>query len=251
MNKMYTLTRLYERYRKFLIGIIFFVIFFITLFNTIPTWVLGSLLNKYSAQKLKLYDTHGTFWDGSGLLVATDPKSNSSAPLILLNWKIKLGMTKFVDMQFFVGNNNLANIYLDKKGVNLNNLNMSLSIGQVTELFGIIKNLGLSGNVNISTNQMILGKTNQGTFNIKLTAVSSSISPVNPLGNYNVVFNTDNRSIKVSSSENSSLTLNGEGSVSELILKGKVATDKKDKLLQFITVMGSPQPDGTYSMKIF
>ena len=248
---MYTLTRLYARYRKVLIAILFFLIFFITLFNTIPTWVLGSLLNKYSAEKLKLYDTHGTFWDGSGLLVATDPKSKSSAPLILLNWKIKLGMKKFVDMQFFVGDNKLANIYLDKKGLNLNNLNMSLSIGQVTELFGLIKNLGLSGNVNVSTDQMLLGKKNQGTFNIKLTAVSSSISPVNPLGDYNVIFNADNGSIKVSSSDSSSLILNGEGTVSELTLKGKVAPDKKDKLLQFITVIGLPQPDGTYAMKIF
>ncbi len=230
--------------------IVFVIIFFFTLFKDIPTVILANAINTYSQKKLKLYDTSGTFWNGSGLLVAVDTRTNQSAPLILLNWDIKLGITKFIDIKFTVGNNQIADIYLNKNGLNLSKLNLSLSISQVTELFGLIKNLGLSGNVNISTEEMLLSKKSDGIFSINLTAVSSSISPVNPLGDYTVLYNADKTSIEVTSSSSSTLLLSGNGTSSSLTLKAKVADDKKEKMLQFITVMGMPQPDGSYNLKI-
>jgi hypothetical protein len=221
------------------------------MFNNIPTWVLGSVLSKYSEQKLKLYNTSGTFWKGSGLLVAVETKTNQTAPLILLNWTVKLGISKFVDIRFFVGSTQLVDIYVNKQGIYLDSLNMSLSIGQVTELYGLIKNLGLSGNVNISSSQVHLGSKNEGTFNIKLTAVASRISPVNPLGDYNIAYNVNSGAINVTSGDSSALLLSGSGSINGLELSGRVAPEKKEKLLQFITVMGLPQPDGSYRLKIF
>ncbi|MFN8770237.1 MAG: type II secretion system protein N [Neisseriaceae bacterium] len=247
---MSRLNRFYTRYKKIFITSIFIIIFLIAFINNIPSWVLGSALDKYSQHKLKLYDTQGTFWSGSGLLVATDSKTQS-APLILLNWSVALGFSKFVDVKFFVGNNQLVDIYLNKQGLYLDSLNMSLSMGQVTQLFGLIKNLGLSGNINMSSKQVHLGTKNEGIFNIKLTSVSSSISPVNPLGDYNINFDTGSGAIQVSSDNNSSLLLSGSGSLNSLILSGRIAPSKKDKLLQFMTIMGLPQPDGSYSLKIF
>lgn len=230
--------------------IIFILIFLYTLFQNIPTFILANAINTYSQKKLKLYDTSGTFWNGSGLLVAVDTRTNQSAPLILVNWDIKLGLTKFIDIKFSVGSNQIADVYLNKHGLNLSKLNLSLSVSQVTELFGLIKNLGLSGNVNVSTDQMLLSKKSDGIFTINLTAVSSSISPVNPLGDYKVIFNADKKSIDVTSSSNSTLILNGNGTTSSLTLKARIAEDKKEKMLQFITVMGMPQPDGSYNLKI-
>lgn len=243
--------RLYTRYRKIFISTTFIIIFLMAMIINIPTWVLGSVLSKYSQGRLHLYDTQGTFWNGSGLLVAVDQKTQHSAPLILLNWKAKLGLSELLEVKFFVGNTQLVKIYLNQQGVYLESLNISLSIGQLTEIFGLIKNLGLSGNIKVSTSQIHLGTKNEGVFDIKFTAISSGISPVNPLGDYDISFNTGSGAIGVNSSSDSALMLTGSGTINELILNGKVASTKREKLLQFITVMGLPQPDGSYNLKIF
>jgi len=249
---MYRILEFYRNRRKLITYVIFFTVFSISLVMNVPTWVLGSMLSKYSQNKLRLYNTQGTFWSGSGLLVAVDPRTQYSAPLILFNWQVKLGLKRYVDINLFVGARKLANVYLNNSGFNLDSLNMSLSLGQVTELFGLIKNLGLSGNVLLTADKVKLSTVrNTGVFNVRLTTISSSISPVNPLGDYIVNYDLSNGKLNVSSSPNSSLILSGSGSVTNLIVNGRVAPDKKDQLLQFITVMGLPQPDGSYSLKIF
>ncbi|MCE2705831.1 MAG: type II secretion system protein N [Proteobacteria bacterium] len=240
-----------RRYKKLLISLAFAIIFLITMFNNIPTWVLAKTLNHYSQNKIKLYETRGTFWKGSGLLVAIEPQTQQSAPLVLLNWKIKLGFSKLVDINFMIGNNSVADVYLNKHGLNLSNLNLSLSIAQVSELFGLIKNFDLSGNINISTKEIQLGNKNQGIFNIALSSLSSGRAPINPLGDYDVMFNVNDGAIDISSSSDSTLMLNGNGTMSNLSLKARIQESKKEKMLQFISVIGIPQPDGSYNLKIF
>ncbi|MEN9946430.1 MAG: hypothetical protein RLZZ293_816, partial [Pseudomonadota bacterium] len=39
--------------------------------------------------------------------------------------------------------------------------------------------------------------------------------------------------------------------LNSLILNLKVQADKKEQLLQFMTMMGMPQADGSYQMKVF
>jgi hypothetical protein len=249
---MYRIVDFYRNRKKTIVYVAFCTMFLIAFSMNIPTWVLGSLLSKYSQNKLRLYNTNGTFWSGSGLLVAVDTRTQYSAPLILFNWKVKLGIVRYIDINFFIGTRKIANVYLNNSGLNLDSLNMSLSLGQVTELFGLIKNLGLSGNVLLSGDKIKLSPTrSNGIFNLKLTTISSSISPVNPLGDYTVNYNLSNGTLSVSSSSSSNLILSGNGSITSLVLNGKIAPSKKEQLLQFITVMGLPQPDGSYSLKIF
>lgn len=238
--------------KKYYLGTIFGIIFITTLLYNVPTWVLGNVINHYSAQKIKVYNQSGTFWNGSGLLVVVDKQTSKTSPLIVINWKVTLGLTRFVDLKFFIGNNEIANAYIDETGANLDNLNLSLSLSQVTQLSSIIKDLGLSGNLNLKTKHLNLGKGFSGIFDINLVDVSSSLSPVNPLGSYKVNFNVASGDINVQSDNFSTLLLNGQGNINYgLTLNAKVAPDKKEKMIQFITVMGVPKSNGTYDMKIF
>jgi hypothetical protein len=243
--------RLLTHYKKYIISIIFVLVFVGTLIINIPTFVLANLINSYSQEKLALYNTRGTFWHGSGLLVAVDKKISQSAPLVMVNWGITLGMKKFIDIKFTIGDTLIADVYLNKHGANLDKLDLSLSISQVSRLFGLVHDLGLSGNINVNANAVHLGKVTDGVLNVNLTNVSSSLSPVNPLGTYLVNLDAHNGNISVSSSTGSALILSGDGNLKALNLNAKIDATKKAKMEQFITFMGIPLPDGSYTLKMF
>ncbi len=223
-----------------------------TTIKNIPTTVLAILVHKYSQHKIAIYNNSGTFWHGNGLIVVLDERSKVLAPLLLVNWDIKFGYKKFIDIIFKVGDKQIMDVYLDKNGLNLTKLNVSLSISQVSEIFGLIKNMGLSGDLLIKSNQIKLVKNKIiGVFEINLNSLSSAISPVNPLGNYSILMNLETNNIKVSTNEDSVLKIDGDGNFNSLILNSVLQDSKKEKMLQFMTMMGIPQPNGSYQLKIF
>ena len=239
------------RKRRYIIGTLFGLVFIISMVNNTPSWIVSSIISKYSEGRLKFYDTTGTFWDGSGLLVATSTKQ-ASAPILLLNWNIKIGFRKFIDINFNVGNKQAAEFYISKKGVSLDKLNLSISITQVERLFDIIKDLGISGNVNIAATHLQIGKKLEGNLTITLDNISSGISMVNPLGSYTVGLTLDNHAIDVSTKATSSiLKLSGTGSLRTLTLEASIRDDKKEDMRQFITFMGVAKPNGAYQLKLF
>ncbi|MBP9743561.1 MAG: type II secretion system protein N [Burkholderiales bacterium] len=243
--------RFVARNRKIFIILCFSLIFIITLIYNIPSWILGSIVDGESNGRLKLYNTEGTFWDGSGLLVAFGPKLETSAPLILLNWSIKLGFSKLIDIQFSVGTHPIADVYINKNGLNLDHLNISLSITQVEQLFDIVKDMGISGNINVLADHVQIGKQMIGEFKIHLDNISSGISPVNPLGSYSVELSADSGKVTVMSNPNAVLNVDGSGSIKALTLNARVNPEHQQEMLQFITLMGVPKTDGSYQLKIF
>ena len=238
-------------FNKYTMGAIFIVGFIVSLIVNIPAFVLANQIKAYSQEKLALYNTRGTFWNGSGLLVAVDKKISKSAPLLMLNWDVSLGLKKFIDIKFTIGKTVIAEVYANKNGINLDNLNLSLSISQVSRLFALIHDLGLSGNIHINTSSIHLGGKVLGVVKVNLSNVSSSLSPVNPLGTYNVSLDMVDGKIIVSSLEGGTLMLKGSGDLNALTLNARVSADKQNQMTQFITFMGIPLSDGSYDLKIF
>ncbi len=237
--------------KPYIIGTLFGLVFTISMINEAPSWIVNSIVEKYSQGRLKFYDTTGTFWDGSGLLVATSSKQ-SSTPILLLNWNIKLGFSKFIDINFNVGNKHAAEFYINKKGVSLDNLDLSISITQVEKLFDLIKSMGISGNVNVAAPHLQIGKKMDGKLIITLDNISSGISRVNPLGSYTVGLTLNNSDIEVTTKDlGSVLKLSGTGSLRTLTLEASIREDSKEDMMQFITLMGIPKPNGTYQLKVF
>lgn len=241
-----------NRKRNLILGISLIFIFLYTTIKNIPTTFLTLLVNKYSQNKISIYNNSGTFWHGTGLIVVTNEKNKILAPLVLVNWDINFGFTKFIDVSFKVGNNEIVNVYVDKNGINLVNLNLSLSVSQVSEIFGLIKNLGLSGNLNLKSKKInVTNNKLSGIFELSLDSLSSGISPINPLGNYDLLIDLEKNSIKVNTKNNAILIVNGEGNFNSLVLNSHIENNKKEKMLQFMTMMGIPKADGSYQLKIF
>lgn len=237
--------------KRVFIIIAFAFVFMFTLIKNVPSNMLSKIITHYSKGYLQLYNPNGTFWHGSGLLAVANSKTGELSPLLLIDWDIKIGLKKFISIDFNVDKSSIANLYIDKTGANLDNLDIILSVTQVSQLVEIINSLGLSGNLEIMAKHINVGKNIDGVLNISINQVSSSISPVNPLGTYQMKFNLTDGAIDITSDPSSNLAISGSGNLQGLTLNCKVLPSKKDKMLEFITVMGIQRPDGSYAMKVF
>ncbi len=216
-----------------------------------PAWLVGSLADKYSEHRVSTSNEKGTFWNGGAMLMASDSDGKNLVQVTRINWKVKLGFSKFIDINFTSSDRTIANVSLTGKGLQVSNVNLNLSMDQLEPFLGNLSSMGLSGNVHVNASSLSLGKANTGTINVKLEDVGSSISPVNPVGSYDVQLNLANSGIDVVSSPDSVISVKANGTMKGLTLNSTVQADKKEKLLQFMTMMGLPQPDGSYQMKVF
>lgn len=245
-------SKIFVKIRKYLIIIAFSLSFFGTLIINIPAWVLNSQLTKYTNKQLTLYNLSGSFWNGAALLVASGKNpQDGKAPLAHIQWKISPGLTKFINVALNADQHKIADIYLNKNGLNIDKLDLSLSIVQISYLSNIIKDLNISGNCQINADHLLIGGKSTGIVRVNVKNVSSGMSPVNPLGSYLVAFNLENNKIEVSTQGNNILNLSGNGSPNGLILKGSIAPDKAEAMKTFITLLGIPNADNTYNIKLF
>lgn len=236
--------------RKILIYTSVVVIFLASIVINTPAWIMGAMLEHYSANRVSTLNEQGSFWNGSALLQANDKVSKKTVPIIMVGWQIKFGFKKFVTINLTASNQTIAAISLTKNGIAVNNVNLALSLDQLTPFMGNLNTLNLSGSVRLSADNLLIGKKMQGNVNLTLNNVGSGISPINPIGSYQVSIDLASQALEVSTTDsNSVISVTGTGSINSLILNSKVQPDKKEQLLQFMTMMGIPQADGSYQLK--
>lgn len=217
----------------------------------LPAWFLGVLTSKYTENRLITREEYGSFWDGSALLVASDKDNKRNVPLRRIDWKVQLGLKNFVTLNVKSSASPLANITLQKDGLHVDNVNMSITMEQLIAFASNFATLGLFGDVNVSGSGIVLSSTNKGQIKVSLDSVGSAMSPLNPIGNYAVNFDIATTKIDVSSNSDSIVDVSGSGSLNGLSLNATVKPDSIDQMLQFMTMMGIPQGNGSYLLKVF
>lgn len=236
---------------------LFMCIFAATIFTVgllvykLPAWFLGVLTSKYTDNRLVTSEETGTFWNGSALLVASDKDNKKNIPLSRIDWKVALGLKQFIVLNVKNSGSQLAKISLQKDGVHVDNLNMTLSMEQLIGFATNLSTLGLFGDVNLTGNEIILSKINKGQINVNLNSVGSAMSPLNPLGSYIVAFNLTSNQLNVQSTGDSILDVSGSGNTKSLSLTATIKPDSQEQMLQFMTMMGVPQGNGSYLLKVF
>ena len=241
-----------EKLQKILIItalLLFTIVYFV--YST-PTWVLSYFVNKYSQHTLDITNQNGTFWKGHGLLVIINPRVKGAVPLMNIDWQIKLGMKKFVQVDLSSFNNTIANISIDKKGLNISNLSLIFSLSQTSQMLETLHSLDLAGTIKVtSVNGInITPKGFQGSVDADIYHLSSTISPLNPLGDYHATIALDTGSINVSTTNDAIIKIDGSGSMKGLSLNATVQPEQKDKLLQFMVMFGDPVGDNQYVLKL-
>lgn len=237
--------------KKILLVSLSFIFIVGVLLAEMPAWVVGSIFSHYTAGRLVTKNESGSFWNGNALLVAVSENKKTQEPLMRVHWNLKLGLTKFIALDLKSYNKNVANIFINKDGMNVQNVDLSLAINQLTIFVGNLNSLNLTGNVKVTAPTIKIAKKLSGNVQLSLSNIGSGMSPVNPIGNYNLSLDLSNMAINVSSVGDSVISITGSGDASHLQLSATVDPDKKADMLQFMTMMGIPQSDGSYALKVY
>ena len=55
------------------------------------------------------------FWNGRALLIGEDASGKNAIPLMMVNWKIKLGISNFININLSSSSQTIVNLDLTKK----------------------------------------------------------------------------------------------------------------------------------------
>jgi hypothetical protein len=228
------------------------LIFIATFIYSAPASLLSTIINHYSNSRLVLYNTTGTFWNGSGLLVGYGPKLEKSDPIVLLNWHVKIGTQKLIDVVFDDGVQQIAEVHFNFGNIVFDNLNITLSTIQIAHLVNLINAYGISANIVMHGSQIMFSKEgNSGTIEIQINNMVLNLSHVNPIGSYLVKINMADNNISVTSQGHPILTLNGTGNFDQLMLNLEVQPQYQKDLATILSLLGHMQTNGLYQVKVF
>ena len=239
--------------RLFLIGLFSF---FIGLCIYAPAQMMGIILNQISNGRLSLANTEGSFWLGNAhLLMNSDNQlinmrqptetidlgrvSWDTQAMQLLVGKIAVSLTLNQGTPFW--------ITVDSSRVHIEHAAFNLPANIVSILIPSLKPAQLGGQLEVHcdnfslTQQEILGQ-----LNIDWSQASSSLSNINPLGNYHANLNGNGAglSIQLNTVSTGPLLLSGNGSWDPsdgLHFEGtaEAGAEEKQQLQALLRVMGN------------
>lgn len=228
---------------------IFFIAFLVLLIINIPAWMINVALEKNLGTRIKLINTSGSIWNGSGMLSAFSDSMKDYQPIVLLNWHISFDVDNIIILHAYTEQSSKIEINFANFEPNINIDNFYLPIEQLMSSFGFIENLSLYGVLKIDHTKLKLqnGKL-RGKINVAVNHLSSGISKVNPLGHYKALIYFPETKYEVTSDKKNYLMIEGNGVIATdgLTLygsSGDVNQEIKEKIKEFLVMFGKEEND--------
>ncbi|MBP7080535.1 MAG: type II secretion system protein N [Rhodocyclaceae bacterium] len=159
----------------------------------LPASLIDSALNRYSDNKLRLAETQGSVWRGSGLVMVLDPVSDRWQPWTKIDWNADWGaLLRFgVAWQLMVQDTPLARVELATSGVRIDELHLRgparLFLQQMQNVIG---RAGWRGDIAIDSAhwQCTWQYQCQGGADLRWFGAASDLLEGRVLGDYQVLF---------------------------------------------------------------
>ncbi len=244
------------------ISLIFLFIgaFLIALVIQVPAQFFNILLDHYFEQRVTLIDPEGSLWHGNANVMLNDTQSHRSIGLGKVAWnvqvlqlltgKLALNMTWNEGPPFW--------LTMDTSRFHIEHATFNVP-GQVAQfLVPVIGAAELGGLISVHAENFSLTKTQMlGNFEIRWDRVTSTLSPISPLGNYTANFEGVGDQIKVSLKTQSAGPLilqgNGQGGMHQPFhFDGSANTlpDKQAQLQQVLQLLGNETSTGSTVYRI-
>ncbi|MCR4305307.1 MAG: type II secretion system protein N [Gallionella sp.] len=231
----------------------------LTVLMFLPASWLAPMVEKQTAGRLTLGDTHGTLWRGSAFIGGTAGGSDAVTPLLpgRFSWRLSpMVLLGHVDAEL---ENDAALTQPVSVTGNWQQWQVStgailLSAERLTALGTPLNTVQPSGQMRLSWQPLLLawqdGKTGvTGSMNLELNDLASRMSPIKPLGTYDLAL--DWRGLQASvilKTIKGPLLLSGSGTVSNgrLQFSGKAEAEagQEDRLANFLNLLGQRRKEG-------
>lgn len=239
------------------------IVFIVTVLTCLPAVYITKLAEEKLSSHFALEDVHGTVWNGSGILVAGKNKDTVRSPYLpgrffwhispmLLLGRVAIQIENIDALTESINiNGNVHQWYVHPSGVRLHAAQLSL-------LGAPFNTLKLSGEFLIAWQELFLSLQDQqieirGMMQMDFKKIASILSPVKPLGEYQLKINYLGTYANVKlHTLHGPLQLEGQGIFDQGRLKfsGVAFADagQEKKLSLLLNLLGQPKRDGNANL---
>lgn len=188
----------------------------LALIATAPASLMDVGLRSGSDGRLRLVETQGTLWSGSGVLEIRDLSGHNGVAKDLA-WHLRksaLWRAQFTyDVKLDLGTAPFP-VTLSWSGIELKNADITLPAATLGIGIPRLAALGLTGDMNLHIANLSLGRsTLLGSATLKWMVAGSTLSPISPLGDYELRLNGDGLAVQATlHTLKGPLRLDGKGS---------------------------------------
>ena len=238
--------------------ILFAFVFFTTLIVTAPATLLSGWATQATQGRLLLTNVSGTLWQGAATPVLLQ-KNNALLPLQPLHWEIHLWSLFSGKLSLSLWRDDLPqtsamHAVLSPSQLELHDLNLTIPAAVLGEISPMLRPAQLQGKIQITSKHLQLTPQNIiGTAQADWFDAGAALSPVNPLGIYNVALIGAAERLNITLATTSgALILNGQGSWSRaqgLQFRGKAQAAEQHRVMLagLLGHLGPQESPGIYT----
>jgi general secretion pathway protein N len=186
------------------------------LLMTAPAQIFAQLLAAQSGGRIQLAQTQGTIWKGHAYLQLPGNATLAALDAGKISWDIQLLPLLAGKISVTLRHNESAPflLTLSPSRLHLQQLALTLPGTVLPHLMPTLQAAALGGNITVRAENVSVSESEiVGQLDIDWSEVSSSISPINPLGNYHLRLSGSGSSVKVNlqTASGSPLIMEGTG----------------------------------------
>lgn len=238
---------------SFFIGLLVFIT---TTTFYLPSSIITSSLSTISQPQVKFTEPSGTVWNGGTDVIIGESQAHKLGHLA---WQIQWSGLWKLHLPFVLSWNAqpLAEVYLSKSKLEFHQLHLPITLSQMRRAYPFLSTLSLGGKLIVDSQTFSISQESfQGDIFVHLEEVFSGLTPINPLGKYELHLQGDQQSLLMHlQSLQGPLWVEANGKWSNqhgLNLVGKVrAEPSQSKVLSpLLHLMGNESQTGEFSFQL-
>lgn len=233
-------------------------VYALALIATAPATLVDVRLQDASNGRLRLAEAQGTLWSGTGQLETRDP-DGSTRLAKRLAWRLRPGASLRARLAYEVEldpGTRPFQVTLFWSRIELANADISLpaaALGLVPKLAP----LGLTGDVNLQVPNLSIGRSaTRGSATLQWRAAGSALSPVSPLGDYELRFEAEGSVVRSAlTTLQGPLQLEGQGAwvnggKTVFLATARMEPQFQQQLAPFLRLIAVERGDGSFELRV-
>jgi general secretion pathway protein N len=233
--------------------------FTLALIATAPATLVDAQLQDASDGRLRLAEARGTLWSGAGLIEIRDERGRSGLvkPVIWRFLPFALLRARLAyEVELDPGSRPFP-MALTSSGIELADADISLPAMALGKAIPKLAALGLTGDMHLQIPELVIGRSAvRGSATMQWRNASSALSPVSPLGGYELRISAEGAAIRtVLHTLQGPLQLDGNGTwikggQSGFHAIARMPAELKPQLAPFLRLIAVERGDGSFELQL-
>ena len=243
------------RWRYYALGVLAYATILVA---TLPATLVDARLKEESQGRLRLADAVGTLWSGSGRLEIRDANGTAGYGKAVQWYALPRSLLR-AQLSFEIVVDAAPSpllITATRAGIDVSRVDVRLPVAATRLGLQPLSALQLGGELRLRISQLLLGRAKiRGSAILEWRAASSSLSPVSPLGDYELHLEADGSQIKARlHTLQGPLQLEGGGAWTvgtkpAFFITARAPPGPRERLAPFLQLIAVESADGSFQIK--